>query len=182
MSSPDTRPGTAKAPAGWHADPSGRHQLRFWDGSSWTDHVSDDGRASTDPIVQAAVQGGTAPAGRPRRRGGSVLIGVALVLGLLGLVDLLIGVTARPAVFPPGTPAQVQRMPIISNPGDFGFSDGMMVYQDQPIEFDITFDEKNVDPAMLNDPQTVKPILTASTPTGRAAMRNSPSTASRIAS
>jgi hypothetical protein len=37
-------------PAGWHPDPMGRHQLRYWDGASWTDHVSDAGVTSTDPV------------------------------------------------------------------------------------------------------------------------------------
>jgi hypothetical protein len=29
------------APAGWKTDPSGRHQIRYWDGSHWTEHVAD---------------------------------------------------------------------------------------------------------------------------------------------
>ncbi len=29
------------APAGWHPDPTGRHGARYWDGSRWTDQVSD---------------------------------------------------------------------------------------------------------------------------------------------
>jgi hypothetical protein len=33
---------------GWHPDPSGRHGLRYWDGSAWTPNVSDGGVASTD--------------------------------------------------------------------------------------------------------------------------------------
>ncbi len=36
--------------AGWHSDPTGGHELRYWDGSSWTDHVSDQGAAATDPL------------------------------------------------------------------------------------------------------------------------------------
>lgn len=36
-------------PARWHADPSRRHELRFWDGEQWTEHVSDHGQTSTDP-------------------------------------------------------------------------------------------------------------------------------------
>jgi membrane protein implicated in regulation of membrane protease activity len=41
---------TAAPPAeqGWHVDPSGRHQLRWHDGTSWTGHVSDEGQTSTD--------------------------------------------------------------------------------------------------------------------------------------
>ena len=36
------------APPGWLTDPSGRHQLRYWDGVAWTPHVSDNGVASQD--------------------------------------------------------------------------------------------------------------------------------------
>ena len=35
--------------AGWHPDPSGRWQLRWWDGSAWTDHVASGGRHGRDP-------------------------------------------------------------------------------------------------------------------------------------
>lgn len=38
-------------PAGWFADPLHRHELRYWDGSSWTQHVSDAGTTSIDPIA-----------------------------------------------------------------------------------------------------------------------------------
>lgn len=34
--------------AQWAEDPYGRHELRYWDGSSWSEHVSDAGVASTD--------------------------------------------------------------------------------------------------------------------------------------
>jgi uncharacterized protein YxjI len=37
-------------PASWHPDPMGRHQLRYWDGKAWTDHVSDNGVQATDPL------------------------------------------------------------------------------------------------------------------------------------
>lgn len=40
-------------PAAWHADPTGRHQYRYWDGQNWTDHVSDNGIQATDPVQQA---------------------------------------------------------------------------------------------------------------------------------
>ena len=32
----------------WYPDPSGRHELRYHDGSAWTEHVSDHGRQSVD--------------------------------------------------------------------------------------------------------------------------------------
>jgi hypothetical protein len=41
----------AAAPAGWYADPSGRYELRYWDGSQWTEHVSRAGQQYTDPPV-----------------------------------------------------------------------------------------------------------------------------------
>jgi len=38
-------------PAGWYADPSGRFELRYWDGAAWTEHVSRAGQQFTDPPV-----------------------------------------------------------------------------------------------------------------------------------
>ena len=35
----------------WLPDPSGRHELRYWDGSSWTEHVGDGSDRSTDPLT-----------------------------------------------------------------------------------------------------------------------------------
>ncbi len=34
--------------SGWHRDPSGRHELRFWDGHRWTEHVLDEGIPGLD--------------------------------------------------------------------------------------------------------------------------------------
>ena len=39
------------APAGWYADPSGRFELRYWDGNTWTEHVWRAGQQYTDPPV-----------------------------------------------------------------------------------------------------------------------------------
>jgi hypothetical protein len=44
-------PTAAAAPAGWYADPSGRFELRYWDGGRWTEHVSRRGQQFTDPPV-----------------------------------------------------------------------------------------------------------------------------------
>ncbi len=38
------------ANADWYADPSGRHQVRYWDGSAWTDHVANSGVAGSDVL------------------------------------------------------------------------------------------------------------------------------------
>lgn len=42
---------TPAVPAGWYADPAGRFELRYWDGSTWTEHVSRTGQQFTDPPV-----------------------------------------------------------------------------------------------------------------------------------
>jgi hypothetical protein len=39
---------TPAVPAGWYADPAGRFDLRYWDGSAWTEHVSRAGQQYTD--------------------------------------------------------------------------------------------------------------------------------------
>jgi uncharacterized protein YxjI len=33
----------------WYPDPYGRHEMRFYDGSQWTEHVSSHGKQSVDP-------------------------------------------------------------------------------------------------------------------------------------
>jgi len=47
---PDPAPAPS-VPAGWYADPAGRFELRYWDGSTWTEHVSRAGQQFTDPPV-----------------------------------------------------------------------------------------------------------------------------------
>ena len=41
----------ATTPAGWYPDPSGRFEMRYWDGTAWTEHVSRQGQQYTDPPV-----------------------------------------------------------------------------------------------------------------------------------
>ncbi|MEM1334097.1 MAG: phospholipid scramblase-related protein, partial [Actinomycetota bacterium] len=50
-------------PADWYPDPNGRHELRYWNGSQWTDHVSDRGTVSTDPVGGGPVESGAVPRG-----------------------------------------------------------------------------------------------------------------------
>lgn len=40
-----------KVLSGWYKDPSGRSELRWWDGDHWTDHVHSSGRAGVDPVT-----------------------------------------------------------------------------------------------------------------------------------
>ncbi len=48
---PDPPAPTPAVPSGWYADPAGRFELRYWDGSTWTEHVSRAGQQFTDPPV-----------------------------------------------------------------------------------------------------------------------------------
>lgn len=38
------------SPPAWHPDPTGRFDLRYWDGSLWTEHVTRGGAQATDPV------------------------------------------------------------------------------------------------------------------------------------
>ena len=47
-----TSTSTAPAvPANWYKDPSGRFELRYWDGNEWTEHVARGGQQFVDPPV-----------------------------------------------------------------------------------------------------------------------------------
>jgi hypothetical protein len=37
-------------PPTWAPDPLHRHELRYWDGAAWTEHVADQGLTSVDPL------------------------------------------------------------------------------------------------------------------------------------
>lgn len=84
-------PSTQASGAGWHPDPSGRHQQRYWDGTTWTDAVADGGNQSSDPFTAAppgaatgyAVAGraGRGPVGKPTNAGTAVLLAI-VTLGI----------------------------------------------------------------------------------------------------
>ena len=48
--------------AAWTTDPAGRHQLRYWNGTTWTEHVSNNGRTTTDPPTRTPSAPAPAPA------------------------------------------------------------------------------------------------------------------------
>ena len=56
--------------AGWLADPGGAHELRYWDGTAWTDHVSDQGVAAVDPPAGPLPPPPGAEAAAPAAGGG----------------------------------------------------------------------------------------------------------------
>lgn len=51
VASPQDRslPAPGGPEAGWYPDPAHRHEMRYWDGYRWTDHVADQGVQGTDP-------------------------------------------------------------------------------------------------------------------------------------
>lgn len=73
-------------PAGWHPDPAGRYPFRYWDGASWTQHVSVDGRVENDEAGLAMPQQDTSQTAQsaPNTGGwrgslGRILAGVGIV-------------------------------------------------------------------------------------------------------
>ena len=63
--------------AAWHPDPTGRHELRYWDGTQWSEHVSDGGVQSVSPLTppeeptaESSGSHATAPTTAPIGRGG----------------------------------------------------------------------------------------------------------------
>jgi Protein of unknown function (DUF2510) len=49
-SSTPAPPPPSNKKADWNPDPTGRHELRYWDGNTWTQHVSDQGKTATDAV------------------------------------------------------------------------------------------------------------------------------------
>lgn len=59
-------PAAPAVPAGWHPDPSGAPQLRYWDGTRWTEHVHATAPAAPAPSpAPAAPPAPPAPAAPP---------------------------------------------------------------------------------------------------------------------
>ena len=61
---PAATPGVAAdgPPSGWYADPTGRHELRYWHDGRWTEQVADGGRRRADahiPQLEDSATGGT---------------------------------------------------------------------------------------------------------------------------
>lgn len=84
--------------AGWYADPTGRFDHRYWDGDSWTEHVSRNGEATTDP-VESATETWRVQAGTSRRTNAKAIASLVLSIvwlgGLASVVAVVLGVMAR---------------------------------------------------------------------------------------
>lgn len=88
--------------AQWYTDPTGRFQVRYWDGMAWTAHVSTQGAGSTDteplPLTLPGPAGSGSHAGGPRRRRRRRLLLVLAVVGGVAIV-VAVGAIANRTVF-----------------------------------------------------------------------------------
>jgi cytoskeletal protein RodZ len=84
--------------AGWHADPSGRHEYRYWDGSGWTDQASDNGVSLLDPLAAPSSETASASVPAPKRKsvGAIAAIAGAAFLGLLVVLAAIGAATSKP--------------------------------------------------------------------------------------
>jgi hypothetical protein len=82
------------AEAAWHADPYGRFEKRYWNGSEWTEHVFSAGIQSSDPI--------SAPGAAPRAAAGA---GVNTAPASVAGAGQTVPTGTRPSSPPLATPA-----------------------------------------------------------------------------
>jgi hypothetical protein len=103
-------------PAGWYADPSGRHEFRYWAGTYWTAGVADGGIAAADlpqgppPPAQQATAGFSpaqqATAGFSPAQGPATSAAPPLPGEISPVSPLLAGLTPATAGVPPATGRQ----------------------------------------------------------------------------
>ncbi|MEY2431691.1 MAG: hypothetical protein QOC92_1416 [Acidimicrobiaceae bacterium] len=85
-------------PAGWYADPTTKHELRYWDGYAWLDNVSDKGTTATDPLggkpmpppseASKGKQGG--PSATTAKSKMPIFIGVAVAVAVVAIAAVLV--------------------------------------------------------------------------------------------
>src|SRR5438094_9505988 len=91
--------------AGWHPDPFGRHQLRYFDGEQWTPHVVDGNDISFDQLAPSTPEvardeatsdsrSRTRTQTRTRRVQWLVLAGIILLVGAATLGTLAFAVSS----------------------------------------------------------------------------------------
>lgn len=82
--------------AGWHPDPSGKFDQRYWDGQKWTDHVARGGEMMRD--IAATVPPPPALPPRPPLKHGwrdwpwtGIVAGVVVLAAIIGIVAAFSG-------------------------------------------------------------------------------------------
>lgn len=73
--------------AGWQPDPTGRHEVRYFDGTRWSDHVGDGGQQATDTFESTVIRDTAAPDQSPLNARSPrwpwiVAVVAALIIGL----------------------------------------------------------------------------------------------------
>ena len=96
------------AAAGWFDDPTGAHEMRYWDGDEWTDHVADGGvsfrspsRGAPTAAVPAPAIGTPLPRSRPLFKTPLLILLVLLFVG----VPVVVGIVAVASRDPSNSPA-----------------------------------------------------------------------------
>ena len=80
--------------AGWQPDPSGRHEYRYFDGTGWTDNVSDGGTAATDPMDPEPVPAATASPPAPPRPQPKAKSKVPIIAAVAAVVVIVVAFLA----------------------------------------------------------------------------------------
>lgn len=104
---------SAHPPAGWHPDPLGRFDHRYWDGEVWTEHVSRAGQQLTDPLTPTTggdaheqlasdadadrAWADTGPVTRTTnaKAVASLALSILWVMGLTSIAAIILGVLAK---------------------------------------------------------------------------------------
>jgi hypothetical protein len=75
---------------GWHPDPTGRHQQRYFNGVTWTGDVADDGTRSVDvansPVWSTTTNAASTAAATAVEHPGGALATAGMILGIVGVV------------------------------------------------------------------------------------------------
>lgn len=80
--------------AGWRTDPSGRHEFRYWDGTTWTENVSDRGQAGVDRSMEPSPQPmpPPPPVAKQKRKKWPWVVGAIVMMFGLGVAGCLAAV------------------------------------------------------------------------------------------
>lgn len=84
----DVSDAPATPPAGWFPDPGGTPQDRFWDGTTWSEHLRPPGIVSRPPLPRLASFG--------QRAGAAIIDGLLLSVPVFAGMGILVAVALGP--------------------------------------------------------------------------------------